>query len=115
MLRDWNTGIIPYYSTPPLQPVAPTSQTTSTGNSNKIAVSDGADVGQASILTELAPEFNLDELFGEADQEALADAKSLKESRGALKFIEEEELQQGRRVKLLGEETSDEEMDTEEA
>lgn len=68
VLRDWNAGRIPYYTTPPA------TSTTAAATCSTMRVDD--DVGSAAIVTSLAPEFDLDSLFKEADSGALAGASA---------------------------------------
>lgn len=81
ILRDWNAGRIPYYTVPPSAPVYPTTSANEVNSaSQKVSVMKNTDdVGSAAIVTELAPEFDLDGLFKEADGAALEGLKSTKE------------------------------------
>lgn len=78
VLRDWNAGRIPYYTVPPAVPTgrATHNGTASAGSSTLRA---GDDIGSAAIVTSLAPEFSLDDLFNEADTGALSDLKTSQE------------------------------------
>lgn len=75
ILRDWNAGRIAYYTVPPAVPAS----STGTGANGSSMLTSSADVGSAEIMTALAPEFNFDDIFAEADSGALADIKSSKE------------------------------------
>ena len=84
ILRDWNAGRIPYYTIPP---ATPSTLSGTVNGSTSVAtpglktsfVTTTADVGSAAIMTELAPEFDLDTLFNEADSGALANSKTSQE------------------------------------
>lgn len=79
ILRDWNAGRVPYYTIPPAAPMS--SKTNGAGGpSSSNVMTTGTDIGSASIATTLAPEFDLDGLFKEADAVALDGAKSSKDS-----------------------------------
>lgn len=65
VLNDWNHQKIPYFSTPPT--IHPSSIPTTQGGS---AVPGAESVGQAQILQEFTPAFQIDGLFGMADQGA---------------------------------------------
>lgn len=80
ILRDWNAGRIPYYTVPPEVPQGATASSSSTSAAtNKSMLTTSADVGSAAIVSTLAPEFDLDGLFQEADAGALEGVKSSKE------------------------------------
>ncbi|KZT30255.1 P-loop containing nucleoside triphosphate hydrolase protein [Neolentinus lepideus HHB14362 ss-1] len=71
VLTDWNHQKIPYFSTPPS--VHPSSIPTQVEEG---VIAPGAeDVGQAKIVTEFAPAFNIEGLFGQADRGAFEDAE----------------------------------------
>ncbi|EIW66595.1 hypothetical protein TREMEDRAFT_65463 [Tremella mesenterica DSM 1558] len=67
VLRDWNTGKIPYYTMPPLSRPAPTSALA--GDTEMAAESDR--IGDAKILTELSEAFTIDGLFDNLNDEAV--------------------------------------------
>ena len=71
ILRDWTTGKIAYYVPPPAKAAGEVADTPSTTASALVADSD---VGSAAIVTQFAPQFNLEELFGEADQAVFGDS-----------------------------------------
>lgn len=88
ILRDWNAGRIPYYTVPPKTSSSRTgtnAPSTSTGSVSHPASSLATlmkttdDIGSAAIVTEMAPEFDLDNLFREADSGALSDLKTSRE------------------------------------
>lgn len=80
ILRDWNAGRIPYYTIPPAVPVSSKSNGVGGKASSSNVMTTGTDIGSASIATALAPEFDLDGLFKEADAVALDGVKSAKDS-----------------------------------
>lgn len=63
-MRDWVSGRIPYYTSPPV--AAPAGTKASTSSTTLDTVTD-ADVDSATLLTAFAPAFDLAGLFGEAD------------------------------------------------
>jgi nuclear GTP-binding protein len=77
ILRDWNAGRIPFYTIPPAVPISSSGKPHS---SAATVMTSGTDIGSASIATSLAPEFDLDSLFKQADSIALEGVKSSKES-----------------------------------
>ena len=88
ILRDWNAGRIPYYTLPPC--VTPSTTSLRSGEVAKYETSVGTgtsaslltsteDIGSAAIMSELAPEFDLDGLFHEADLGALENLKTSRE------------------------------------
>ncbi|TFK51385.1 P-loop containing nucleoside triphosphate hydrolase protein [Heliocybe sulcata] len=71
VLTDWNHQKIPYFSVPPS--VHPSSIPTQVEAG---VVAPGAEeVGQAKIVTQFAPAFNIEGLFGQADKGAFEDAE----------------------------------------
>lgn len=80
IIRDWNAGRIPYYTLPPAVPLS--SNVKGVGGQSAVSnvMTSSTDVGSASIATTLAPEFDLDGLFKEADAIALDGAKTAKDS-----------------------------------
>ncbi|TXT05739.1 uncharacterized protein COLE_07059 [Cutaneotrichosporon oleaginosum] len=72
VLRDWNSGKIPYYTRPPAVHVSNKPQEVEAGAEEDVAM-DGARVGDAKILNTLSEAFTLDGLFddigGELDDE----------------------------------------------
>lgn len=103
VLRDWNAGRIPYYSTPPALPSTSAAPLVPSVD----AAAPEAGAGDA-VLSSFAPEFDLAALFGEADEAALADTKSADELRGAVRLTTGEAMDDdvNGRVRLMGE-TSD--------
>merc|ERR1711939_564635 len=79
ILRDWNAGRIPYYSVPPEVPQGAVASSSSANGAAKSMLTTSEDVGSAAIVNALAPEFDLDSLFQEADAGALEGVKSSKE------------------------------------
>ncbi|CAE7113779.1 unnamed protein product [Rhizoctonia solani] len=67
VLHDWNTGKIPYHSTPPS--VHPSSQPTVIEGSSQITGAE--NVGEAKILSQFGEAFDLDALFRDADAAVL--------------------------------------------
>ena len=81
ILRDWNAGRIPYYTVPP---AIPSSSTVAPGKAGGPApapsmLKSSDDIGSAAIVDALAPAFDLDSLFKEADSGALEGIKTSKE------------------------------------
>ncbi|GMK59070.1 hypothetical protein CspeluHIS016_0700850 [Cutaneotrichosporon spelunceum] len=62
VLRDWNSGKIPYYTRPPAVHVSSKSQAEDPAADADVAM-DGARVGDAKILNTLSEAFTLDGLF----------------------------------------------------
>lgn len=80
IIRDWNAGRIPYYTLPPAVPISSNVRGVGGQASASHVMTTSTDIGSASIATSLAPEFDLDGLFKEADAIALDGVKSSKES-----------------------------------
>lgn len=80
IIRDWNAGRIPYYTLPPAVPLSSTVKGVGGQAAATNVMTTSTDVGSASIATALAPEFDLDGLFKEADSVALEGAKTSKDS-----------------------------------
>lgn len=83
VLRDWNVGKVPYYTVPPAVPLV--SAPAETGARDVDMEGEGR-VGSSAIVSELAPEFDLDRVFREADQGALEGAKSKREMNGVVRM-----------------------------
>lgn len=79
IIRDWNAGRIAYYTMPPAVPISSTGKGAA-GSAASQVMTTNTDVGSASIATALAPEFDLEGLFKEADTIALEGSKTSKES-----------------------------------
>lgn len=84
ILRDWNAGRIPYYTVPPPIPSSSTLASASAGKAGSAApapsmLKSSDDIGSAAIVDALAPAFDLDSLFQEADSGALEGIKTSKE------------------------------------
>ena len=106
ILRDWNSGRIPYYTAPPAAvAVAPTGLI-------PIDPSTEPEVS-ASIVSNFAPEFDLDAFFGEADAEALQEVKPGRDMKGAVRMQVDEEtvIDSATSLRLLGEVSSDDESE----
>ena len=72
VLRDWNSGKIPFYTIPPVHhpSSAPTAPPLENGDED-MGTSENARVGDAKILNTLSEAFSLDGLFdGMADEAA---------------------------------------------
>ncbi|KAH8926206.1 P-loop containing nucleoside triphosphate hydrolase protein [Atractiella rhizophila] len=109
VLRDWQSGRIPYYTNPPTVPEAKQPDA-------PLATMDSSDVGSATIVTELAPEFDLGGLYGEADKDALRDLKGSKEmGKSLVKIVSEDAMAEpsDARVSWVGGEQEDAEMEVE--
>ncbi|GAA99837.1 uncharacterized protein L969DRAFT_91778 [Mixia osmundae IAM 14324] len=104
VLRDWNSGRIPYYTTPPPVP----SATEQTNRDTPMAAPSG-ETGSAAIFTSLAPEFDLDSLFARADTGILADVKPAKELKQTVRMTYEPAGEVSGTIKLMGEEEEAEE------
>ena len=65
ILRDWVSGRIPYYTSPPA--AAPAGTLPFTPAASTLENVSDADVDSATLLTSFAPAFDLAALFGEAD------------------------------------------------
>lgn len=74
VLRDWVSGRIPYYTSPPAAP-APGSAAAAPIVSD-IGTVSAHDVDSAALLTTFAPAFDLAALFGEADAVAFGSVTS---------------------------------------
>lgn len=74
VLRDWVSGRIPYYTSPPAAP-APGSAAAAPIVSD-IGTVSSHDVDSAALLTSFAPAFDLAALFGEADAVAFGGVTS---------------------------------------
>ena len=85
ILRDWVSGRIPYYTSPPA--AAPAGTLPFTPAASTLENVSDADVDSATLLTSFAPAFDLAALFGEAD---------------ALAFGEMGEGTTGKRVRMDG-------------
>jgi nuclear GTP-binding protein len=71
ILRDWVSGRIPYYTSPPSMPTTATSIGSGAAlTSSSIGTVTSSDVDSATLLTSFAPAFDLGALFGEADAAA---------------------------------------------
>lgn len=66
ILRDWVSGRIPYYTSPPAAPAPGTLPANTSAIATLESVSD-TDVNSSTLLTTFAPAFDLAALFGEAD------------------------------------------------
>ncbi|KAK4056215.1 nuclear GTP-binding protein nug1 [Microbotryomycetes sp. JL221] len=67
VVRDWVAGRIPYYTSPPSAAQTSALEKAAQEQTTPMGTVTSADVGSASLHTELAPAFDLDALFGEAD------------------------------------------------
>ena len=67
VLRDWNSGKIPFYTSPPA--IHPSSAPTATINDGEEDMGE-ARVGDAKILNNLSEAFTLEGLFDGMDDEA---------------------------------------------
>ncbi|KAM0749861.1 hypothetical protein T439DRAFT_326756 [Meredithblackwellia eburnea MCA 4105] len=79
VVRDWVSGRIPYYVSPPA--VAPGTASTSANVapaqiSSNIGTVSSSDVNSSALLTSFAPAFDLAALFGEADAVAFGEGAS---------------------------------------
>jgi hypothetical protein len=99
VLNDWNMGRIQYFTVPP----AVSIETTMSDATNSKDQSTNLAVEGDAIVHELAPEFDLDKLFGEADNEALGGLKSAKEMSGLVKAASSSGAGEEGNVKLFGE------------
>ncbi|KAI0081336.1 P-loop containing nucleoside triphosphate hydrolase protein [Panus rudis PR-1116 ss-1] len=73
VLNDWNHQKIPYYSTPPAIHPSMIPSIVAAGPSGEAVIAPGAEnVGQARIITEFSKPFEMEGLFGMADQGAFA-------------------------------------------
>lgn len=107
ILRDWNTGRIPYFTVPPPLPKADENSKTTT---------DAHDLGTATILNQLSAEFDLEGIFASADREVLGQEGSKEDSTRPvvrMTYSQPEQDVHGE-LKLLGENEADIEMDDEE-
>ncbi|KAG0139634.1 hypothetical protein CROQUDRAFT_666217 [Cronartium quercuum f. sp. fusiforme G11] len=118
VLRDWNSGRIPYYTvTPPIPELE-------NENNNKSLMNDQngkglTEVGSAKILNEYGIEFDFEALFAKVDNEVLGSSKSQKEIGSVVRMKHLENIDDdddGTEMKLLGEigvtnEDEDEEME----
>lgn len=88
VLRDWNSGRIPYYTIPPKLQDLDSSQKTSEDNEmqteNKNRPAEEGD----KIVKEFAPAFDLDALFAEADAANLKDLKPSSEMKNSVRMKE---------------------------
>ncbi|GAA6060299.1 hypothetical protein JCM10212_002940 [Sporobolomyces blumeae] len=71
VLRDWVSGRIPYYTSPPS--AASTQALKEQTEQKQLETVSDADVDSAQILTSFAPAFDLAALFGEADAVAFGE------------------------------------------
>jgi len=130
ILRDWNAGRIPYYTVPS----ASAGSSASVGSSSSLTAGAGSksastslmkstdDVGSAAIVSSLAPEFDLDNLFKEADSGALEGLKTSKEmGPGSVVKLHESIMgmslggdEDGGDLKLMGEKDASDEIEDEE-
>ncbi|CAE6459747.1 unnamed protein product [Rhizoctonia solani] len=67
ILHDWNTGKIPYHSTPPT--VHPSSRPAMAVDGNQVTGAE--NVGEAKIVSQFGEAFDLDALFRDADAAVL--------------------------------------------
>ncbi|KAH9813443.1 P-loop containing nucleoside triphosphate hydrolase protein [Melampsora americana] len=88
ILRDWNSGRIPYYTIPPALPPAASSVSTA----------------RATIMNEYGVEFDFEALFSQVDEETLGSSKSQKEMSSVVK-MKSTEINENEEsgIKLLGE------------
>lgn len=115
ILRDWVSGRIPYYTSPPAASVtAAAAAVTSLQGTVLENVSD-TDVNSSTLLTSFAPAFDLAALFGEAD--ALAFGEMGVNGKGVKMEGQEEESEEANVGWITGEgsdiEEDDEEMEAE--
>lgn len=77
VLRDWVSGRIPYYTTPPAAPssaaIAAANASNLAGQASEATMVSADDVGGTTLLTSFAPEFDLAALLGEADELAFGE------------------------------------------
>ena len=77
VLRDWVSGRIPYYTSPPAAPssaaIAAATAANAAGHASEATMVTAEDVGGATLLTTFAPEFDLAALLGEADELAFGE------------------------------------------
>lgn len=67
ILRDWVSGRIPYYTSPPAAPAPGSVAANLAAAAAPLANVSASDVDSATLLTSFAPAFDLAALFGEAD------------------------------------------------
>lgn len=110
ILNDWNTGKIPFYTVPPAQSSTTSTPTPTFNAAQSSMATTSTDLGQAAIVTQFAPAFDLDALFNEADKDALGGLKGGKEMTGVVRMeggirTDEIDVVQGGLggLKLLGE------------
>lgn len=116
ILRDWNSGRIPYYTVPPALPPAASSLPAKCLTVNQTD-SQEAEVGSSKIMNEYGVEFDFEALFSQVDEDILGSSKSQKEMSSVVK-MKSAEINDAEEsgIKLLGEipgvvDEEDEEMD----
>lgn len=70
VLRDWNSGKIPYFTTPPAVHASSVPQARPEGHGADVAMDEGEAVGSAKVLTQLSEAFTLDGLFDNVGADA---------------------------------------------
>lgn len=74
VLNDWNHQKIPYFSNPPTIHPSLIPSTVATSSGEQVIAPGAENVGQARIVTELGKAFEVEGLFGMADQGAFGGA-----------------------------------------
>ncbi|CEL52408.1 Guanine nucleotide-binding protein-like 3 homolog OS=Caenorhabditis elegans GN=nst-1 PE=3 SV=1 [Rhizoctonia solani AG-1 IB] len=91
ILHDWNTGRIPYHSTPPA--VHPSSRPSVVAEGNQITGAE--DVGEAKIVSQFGEAFDLNALFRDADAAVLGgDTDMIEENQEDNQMEEDSNLMQ---------------------
>lgn len=105
VIRDWCAGRIPYYTLPPATPSIPTASSSKTSVMASTAMDTAQPQGD-QIVSDFAPEFDLDALLRDADSDALAGLGDAKTTKGVAmpKGGFQQESTSETSVKLLGEE-----------